>query len=384
LAAQRIDARAASRWLFWSIALAVITAVLCQERGEIEQSHVVLTFLLVVLGGSSGGRALGYTLAFISFLLLDYYFQPPYDLFSVGKALDWVVLIAFLAAAFVATELLTRARAQAETARLRGEEIAALSAERVRLAEDAQAAHELRQANRAKDEVLATVSHDLRTPITTIKLLAQRAAANGEPTAAAIEEQTDRLAQLVTNVLDLSRIRAGAVALDIQLNTVEDLLGAAIRRAEGVRHSKQIRYQPDFHAPALLGRFDLVQSLRVVGNLIDNALRHSPPDGVVDLEATSDDETIVIRVLDRGPGVIDAERSRIFEAFYRPRSEAPDAGRAGLGLSIARQLADLQQGSLTFEPRSGGGSVFVLRLPAARVSDSSLEDDLLTGEASTV
>ena len=88
---------------------------------------------------------------------------------------------------------------------------AALGAERVRLASEAQHARDLREANRAKDEVLAAVSHDLRTPLTTIKLLAQTVAARGEPLAVEIEEQADRLASLVTNVLDLSRLRAGGV-----------------------------------------------------------------------------------------------------------------------------------------------------------------------------
>ena len=376
-----IKAAPVARWAFWLIGLVVVTLVLLDSRGEIDQSHVVLTYLLVVLGGSAGaGRRLGYTLAIAGFLLIDYLFQPPYGLLSVGKTLDWVVLLAFLATAFVATELLTRARAEAERARQRAAEIEALSAERMRLAREAEAMERLREASRAKDEVLATVSHDLRTPITTIKLLAQDASRRGEPAAAAIEEQAERLALLVTNVLDLSRIRAGAIALDIQLNTVEDLLGAAIRRTEGVR-PRRIVYHPDLDAPTLVGRFDFVQSLRILGNLIDNALRYSPPDEVVEIETPRDPAAVVIRVADRGPGIPAQEAARIFEPFYRPRSQAPDAGHSGLGLSIAKQLAELQQGSVTYEPRPGGGSVFVLRLPAATLTDRDLAENAVYDDA---
>ncbi len=343
------------RWLLWLSIMGGVTLTLLWARGDIDQSHVALTYLLVVLGGSAGGgRRLGFALAVLGFVAIDYFFQPPYDLISVAKSLDWIVLLAFLASAFVATELLTRARDEAESARRHDE-----------------AARRLSEANRAKDEVLATVSHDLRTPLTTIKLLAQRARARGEPTAPDIEEQADRLAQLVTNVLDLSRIRAGAMDFDFQLNTAEDLVGAAIQRAAGLTDGRRINALVDLSIPTLTARFDFVQSLRIVGNLIDNALRHTPANGAIDIETVAEGAWLAIRVADRGPGVAETECERIFEPFYRPPTEAPDAGHAGLGLSIARRLAELQSGHLDYRPRPGGGSVFTLRLP---LRDTSLHE----------
>ena len=502
--------------------MALVAAVLHSVRGEIDQSHVALTLLLVVLGASAGGgRWLGFGLAIVGFILIDYFFQPPYDLLSVGKPLDWVVLLAFLASAFVATELLMRARDEAGTARRRMEEIASLSrigsemlrfarpqdalaavtelvqhtlgvsraavrlwdvsfglgpvistaydetaididdrrserleippegaieltamladgavvrdtidhiagarpiaalavpllvearrvgvlmitargagleldpvkrrflsaiahyaalgAERVRLVEEARHAVALREESRAKDEVLAAVSHDLRTPLTTIKLLAQAAAARGDPNAAAIEDQTDRLAQMVTNVLDLSRIRAGGVTLDVELNTAEDLVGAAIRRAGGLLEERRIEPLVDLSDPPPTGRFDFVQSLRIVGNLLDNALRYTTPGGCVEIETACEGAWLVIRVHDRGPGIVPSERERIFEPFYRSTVETTNtSGHAGLGLSIARRLAEMQGGTLECEPRMGGGSTFTLRLPAADLHDVPLITD---------
>src|SRR5216684_979388 len=115
-------------WPFWLATLIILTVVMHGVRGEIEEAHVVIPYLLVVLGGSStGGRALGFTLAVLSFLLIDYYFQVPFDTLSVGKPLDWVVLLAFLATAAVATQLLTRAQDEAREAERRAREIEELS-----------------------------------------------------------------------------------------------------------------------------------------------------------------------------------------------------------------------------------------------------------------
>jgi two-component system sensor histidine kinase KdpD len=125
----------------------------------------------------------------------------------------------------------------------------------------------------------------------------------------------------------------------------------------------------DLESPALVGRFDFTHSLRILGNLLENALRYTPAGGSVELGVRREGESLVFTVADRGPGIPAAEVERIFHPFYRRADAAPDVGRAGLGLSIARRLAEIQNGSLTYEPRQGGGSVFVLRLPAVDLAD---------------
>jgi K+-sensing histidine kinase KdpD len=354
--------RRAAPWIVWIATLAAVTALLHVWRGEIETAHVVIPFLLIVLGGSAtGGRALGFTLAIGGFLLIDYYFQRPFDTLSVGKPLDWVVLVAFVATAAVATQLLARAQDEAREARRHSEEVERLS----RLAEHAEA---LREANRLKDMLLASVSHDLRTPLTTIKALGHEVAATGESRGAVIEEQADRLSHMVGDLLDLSRLRSGAFPLHAELNTAEDLLGAVDRQFAALPGAR-LRTGVDLKQPALVGRFDFVQSLRILGNLIENARRYSPAEQPVDLSVTREGTLLVFAVADRGPGITEAERERIFEPFYRPEHAPPDSGHAGLGLSIARNLAVLQDGTLDYAPRLGGGSVFLLRLPAADVVD---------------
>jgi two-component system sensor histidine kinase KdpD len=458
----------------------VATVVMVHVRDRIDQVHVVLVYLLLILGAStSGGRLLAVPLACAGFLLIDFYFQPPYGHIGDGKPLDWVALSAFLLTAIVATHLLVRAQTEAEEADRRAVEIAslarlgsetlsagraedalariaeviqttlgmaevsivarsgpkdsdagtsptlagipparekiekasivlsvqgrvvgelrlsnpspvmldpaqrrfldaiayyaALAVDRVRLVAEAEHAEALREADRLKDIVLASVSHDLRTPLTTIKALAQSEAMQGNRSAAAIEEQADRLTRLVSDLLDLSRLKGGGYSAVPELNTAEDLIGAAVRQTRGLFGDRPLRTVIDLRSPALVGYFDFSQSLRVLCNLLENAVRYSPTPGSIELGARRDGDQLVFSVKDRGPGIAESDVARVFEPFYRAASAAPDAGRAGLGLSIARTLADIQGGSLDYERRDGGGSVFLLRLPAAEVRPDALE-----------
>lgn len=249
---------------------------------------------------------------------------------------------------------------------------AALGIERARLVREAEHAAALREADRLKDNLLASVSHDLRTPLTTIKALAQTAALRGDTAAAAIEEQADRLTRLVADLLDLSRMKGNAFRATPDINTAEDLIGAAQRQAQGLlSEGRTIRAMIDLDSPALVGRFDFMHSLRILGNLLENALRYTAPGGIVELGVRRAGDALEFSVADRGPGVPAGEVERIFHPFYRHADTVPDVGRAGLGLSIARRLAEIQDGTLAYMPRPGGGSVFILRLPAVDIVDES-------------
>ena len=509
------------QWILWFGVLAAVTAGMRALSDSPDEAHVTLMYLLVVLGGSSrGGRAIGLGLAATAFLAFNFFFLPPYYTLFVSRSPDWFVLITFLITAIVAAQLLTRAQAEALTARRRAAEIdrlsslgaealnagradealgaiadvirttlgiahcgiflqdenghvtligqagtepaasdepasyggtslvewvarngrraieredgtvrieglprgeepalqlanartllvplgvrertvgvlriaygstttldpaqqrflealsyyAALGAERVRLSAKAEHADALREADELKNALLASVSHDIRTPLTTIKALAHDIGAAGDERAIIIEEEADRLNRFVVNLLDLSRITGGALSISLEVTPAEDLLGAALQRVSGALNGRTIDASVAPGDPILLGRFDFVHSLRVLGNLIDNALRHSPPGGVVHVSARRAGPMLELVVADRGPGVPPAERERIFVPFYRPSGSIADAGGAGLGLSIARRLAEMQGGSVHHEPREGGGSVFVFRLPAAELSEAS-------------
>lgn len=241
---------------------------------------------------------------------------------------------------------------------------AALGAERVRLAADLARVEALREADRLKDALLASVSHDLRTPLTTIKALAHELGTLGDERSQIIEEQADRLNRLVADLLDLSRLSAGAMPLHVEINAVDDLLSAALQDTESrlAGHALITRLPSD--GAMLVGRFDLALSIRVLVNLIENAIKYSAPGSTITVSTVREGSRIEVTVADQGPGVPAGEEERIFTPFYRPPSERPDAGSAGLGLAIARRMAEWQGGAVTFA-RTSSGSAFTLTLPAA-------------------
>jgi len=209
------------------------------------------------------------------------------------------------------------------------------------------------------------VSHDLRTPLTTIKGIANELLRGGDSgRAAIIESEADRLNTLVSDLLDLSRIHAGAVRPLLAINTVDDLLGAALQGAAGALGNRRVHIDAP-HGELLTGVFDFTQTLRVVVNLLDNAAKYSPRGNEIEIRARRHGDRLTLDIMDRGPGIPAAERDRIFEPFYRPPGVPPDIRGHGLGLSIARGLAEAEGAFLRFAPRPGGGSVFTLDLPAA-------------------
>jgi two-component system, OmpR family, sensor histidine kinase KdpD len=246
---------------------------------------------------------------------------------------------------------------------------AALGVERLRLAKQADRADALQKADEVKNAVLASVSHDLRTPLTTIKALAHEIRTDGDERAATIEEEADRLNRFVADLLDLSRLAGGALRVTPEINAAEDLVGAALQRVSGALEGRKLEAALDPSEPLLLGYFDFVHSLRVLGNLIDNAVKFAPAHSTVEVNAKRNDGALEFVVADRGPGIPADDRENVFRPFYRRADDIPDVGGVGLGLSIARGLAEAQGGSLRYEDRPGGGSVFVFSVPAADAGD---------------
>jgi K+-sensing histidine kinase KdpD len=354
----------------WTLILAACATGMVAIRPLLGSAHVALLLLLLVLFGSAAhGRAVGLWLATLCFLVFDVLFIPPYGTIAVRDPLDWIVLLVFLATSVVAAQLLARAQEQTRAAEARTAEIDRLSAERMRLMAAAEHAEALREADRLKDALLASVSHDLRTPLTTIKALAHDLGALGDERAEIIEHEADRLNHVVADLLDLSRLNAGALALRIEVNAVDDLLGALLQQVEPALPARQLDVRLPADDPILVGRFDLTHTLRILVNLVENAAKYSPPGSPIQISAARDGATLRVSVGDRGPGIPAEEADRVFEPFYRPPGSPPDIGGAGLGLSIARRLAEAQAGRLTYAPRVGGGSLFTLTLPRDPLPD---------------
>lgn len=243
---------------------------------------------------------------------------------------------------------------------------AALAVDRVRLVAEAERAEAQAQADALRASLVAGLSHDIRTPLTSIKGLASRIDPEAVPEGPVIVREVDRLTRLANDLLDLSRLNAGALPMQRELNTLADLVGAALQRRESERKAGRIHVAPfdERVGEATTATFDFVQTLRVVENLLDNALKYSSAQQPIEISVHTDDSCVTLEIADRGPGIAESERDRVFDPFYRAAGVPPDAGGAGLGLAIARRLAREQGGDVTCLPRDGGGSRFVLTLPA--------------------
>jgi two-component system sensor histidine kinase KdpD len=226
---------------------------------------------------------------------------------------------------------------------------------------------ELSRSDATKTTVLRSVSHDLRSPLTAIgtasEMLAdpreRLSASDRDELLASIREQARRLDRLVANLLDLSRLEAGAATPVAELWTVDELVGRALEAigADGDRVNASLPEE----CPAVL--VDAAQLERVLVNLVENALRYSSPADSVEVRAVVDGGEVVVSVTDHGPGLAREELDSIFEPFWRG-SGAGERG-SGLGLAIARGFVEHQGGRLWHENRPGGGASISFTLPAA-------------------
>ncbi|MGD8321100.1 MAG: ATP-binding protein [Gemmatimonadota bacterium] len=341
----------------WMGVSGACTLLLASFRASLDQAHMALAYILVVLGASAReGRVVGLVISLVCFLLFNVFLLSPVYSLDIESPLEWWILVAFLVTGTAGAELMHRQQKAVALAEQRAREVA-------RLSEKARHVEALREANRLKDALLASVSHDLRTPLTSIRATAAELRQEGHESAAIIEEEADRLNRFVTDLLDLSRIRGGALPVEPELNAAEDLIGAALERVRGLPGAEGIRVQLPEGPTIPVGRFDFVQALRALVNLLENALRHTPPDLPLDLVVVHDGDELRFEVRDRGPGVDEHDVERLFEPFHRGTEAGP--GGTGLGLAIARGAARAQGGDVEYRAREGGGSVFALRLPGA-------------------
>ncbi|MGP3982852.1 DUF4118 domain-containing protein [Streptomyces sp. KR80] len=243
---------------------------------------------------------------------------------------------------------------------------AAVVLDRQRLVGEAAQARELAEGNRIRTALLAAVSHDLRTPLAGIKaavtsLRSDDVAWSEEDEAellAGIEEGADRLDHLVGNLLDMSRLQTGTVTPLIREADLDEVVPMALG---GVPDGSVV-----LEIPENLPMVDVDKGLleRSVANIVENAVKYSPDGQQVLVSASALGERVEVRVVDRGPGVPDGDKDRIFEPFQR-HGDAPRGAGVGLGLAVARGFAESMGGTLSAEDTPGGGMTMVLTLRAA-------------------
>jgi two-component system sensor histidine kinase KdpD len=245
---------------------------------------------------------------------------------------------------------------------------AALAVERVQLAEQAQQARLLEATEKLQSALLNSLSHDLRTPLVSItgavtSLDDQAEALSEEDRRSLIRTargETERLNRLVGNLLSMTRIESGALHLHRQPEDVQDIIRTAVdllgARAAG--NPIRVNVPPDF--PLVPADFTLI--VQALVNILENAVKYSPPGSSIEINVGEDGSTIHIEVADHGVGIPSEEAAHVFEKFYRVQRPENVSG-SGLGLSICKGIIDAHGGKIFALPRTGGGTVIAIELP---------------------
>ena len=244
---------------------------------------------------------------------------------------------------------------------------AALALERAQLREQALRSKLLEEVDRFRQSLMGAVSHDLRTPLATIKVasstLANRSASLTSDELRElynlIEVESDRLTRLVSNLLDITRIEAGVFTVHPNPTSVRDLVREAVNAMKPTMGAHRV----DSIVPASLPAVNVDSLLigQVLINLLDNAIRHSPDDGVITVEARREMRQVILSVTDQGPGIEPSQRQAVFERFAR----LDTGGRAGLGLTIAKNFVEAHGQEIWYEDAPNHGARFVFTLPVA-------------------
>jgi two-component system sensor histidine kinase KdpD len=251
--------------------------------------------------------------------------------------------------------------------------LVAIALERVRTEEAANRADAARQSEEFKSTLLDAIAHEFKTPLTSIKAASTSLLSETPPLppqlrelAAIIDEETDRMNQLVTEAVRISQIDAGKIRLEREPVDVAALLAKVAGHFESQAAGRSFRIDAAADLPGILADPELLSlALR---QLIDNALKYSPPASPIQVTARVEGDRVVVRVHDRGPGIPERERDRIFEKFYRRGGARDSVPGTGLGLYIAREILRTHGGDLWIEGEPGEGSEFCAALPLRKES----------------
>jgi len=257
--------------------------------------------------------------------------------------------------------------------------LTAMALERVHYVEVAQGATVQIESERLRNSLLAALSHDLRTPLAALVGSADMLAASQPPLAPAqlelahgLGEKALRMADMVTNLLDMARIQSGEIRLRIEWQSVEEIVGGAVKAAHGALGPRPlaIRIDPDVS----LVECDAVLIERVMVNLLENVGKYTPADTCVEILATQREDQVEIGVRDHGPGVPKGQEDAIFEKFTRGQAESATPG-VGLGLAICRAIVEAHKGRIRVQPTLPHGATFSFTLPVGTPPVVDLSED---------
>ncbi|HMF57087.1 MAG TPA: DUF4118 domain-containing protein [Pyrinomonadaceae bacterium] len=383
----------------WAVAgVVTVTVLLAPVRTHFNPTTVALVLLLDVLFiATLWGSRPALLASVCGMLSFNFFFLPPVGTLNIADPENWIALTAFLIVAIVAGQLSARAKRRAEEAESGRREIERLYEELRDAFERASQAEALRQSEKLKSALLDAVTHDIRTPLTSIKASVTTLIdeARGKivdrqsivldtesrlDMLEVIDEESDRLNRFVEGLIELARIEAGEMHLRRRWGSVDEIIATALARAVSLTGKHQVSIEIEDDLPVV--RVDSRAVGEVVYTLVDNAAKYSPAGAMIRIMARRHNEVMVrISVEDEGQGIPANLRERVFDKFFRATRDGDITGYqpsgTGMGLAIARGIVEAHGGRIWIEDGAGGRgtrSVFTLPIGDEDENSASLEN----------
>ncbi len=349
------------------VAVLLVTVLLVKLGEHVNLITVALILLLIVLASATFfGRNPALLASFVAMLCFNYFFIPPIHTWTISDPQNLVAWAAFTITAFIAGELSAYANRRAREAERLYEELQTAF-------KSATQAEALRQSEKLKSALLDAVTHDLRTPLTSIKASVTTLldSEGGHRTIELdsegraefldiINEETDRLNNFIEGMVQLAHIEAGSINATGAFSNVEEIIATALDRAEKLLASHHLAVNFEKELPLI--RVDARAIAEVVYNLVENAVKYSPSGTTVTIIAESHGNKVLISVIDEGKGIPVELRKKVFDKFVRLEGEHSNG--LGLGLAIARGIVEAQNGKIEIKAGENDiGTKVVLTLP---------------------
>jgi K+-sensing histidine kinase KdpD len=357
--------------------IAAVTLLLVPIREHANSTTIALGFLLVVLFVAIlWGSRPALLASVLGMLCFNFFFLPPFYTFTIADYQNWVALTVFFITALAVGQLSARAKQRAEESEAGRREINRLYQELQDAFERASEAEAFKRSERLKSALLDAVTHDLRTPLTSIMasstlLLEDRENPSQAEMLEPVEQKallkvimqaSNRLNRFVESMVDLARIEAGDMTLHRNWGAVDEIIEAALTRAEPLTEKHKIRVLMEEELPVV--RVDARALTEVVYTLIDNASKYAPSETTIVVKAHRvHDEIVEIAVEDEGPGIPSHLHEKVFERFFRATDDGTDGQKRfgfGMGLAIARGIIEAHGGKIWVEDGPEGHGTRVL------------------------
>lgn len=364
---------------------AAVTVLFVPFREQINSTTTALAYLLVVLFiALFWGRGPALVASVVGVLCFNFFFLPPFYTLDIAHPENWIALFAFFTTALAVGQLSAREKRRAEEAERGEREIERLYKELQTAFERASQAEALKQSEKLKSALLDAVTHDLRTPLTSIKasittlIDEAKGTTDGEQPVVldkqsrlemmeVIDQESDRLNRFIGDLIELARIEAGELQLRPRWGTVDEIISTALTRAEPLTAQHHVDTEIEKELP--LVRVDNRAVSEVVYSLIDNAAKYSPAGSAIRIIANRGENAMVqIAVEDQGKGIPTELKGRVFDKFFRAMRDGDvtnhDPSGSGMGLAIAKGLVEAHGGRIWIdEGRDGLGTRISFTVP---------------------